>query len=66
MVQNWQASRQLLSDTSVAVQVLYDYSTARFYMWAQTDACIYLAMHIPTGETPVVSEFSLPEAAQKS
>ncbi len=32
-----------------AVQEAYDLALARFYMWAQTDAAVFLAIHSPTG-----------------
>ena len=31
------------------MQVRYDLSLARFYMWAQTEAMVYVAVHVPTG-----------------
>ena len=30
-------------------QEAYEPTLARFYMWAQTDATVFLAVHIPTG-----------------
>jgi hypothetical protein len=32
------------------VQVAYEYDLARFYMWAQTECCVYLVCNIPTGK----------------
>ena len=31
------------------LQEAYEPALARFYMWAQTDATVFLAVHIPTG-----------------
>lgn len=31
------------------VQVAYDYQLARFYMWAQTEYHVFVAIHVPTG-----------------
>lgn len=31
------------------VQVAYDYKLARFYMWAQTEYHVLVAVYVPTG-----------------
>ena len=31
------------------VQVTYDYQLARFYMWAQTEYHVLVAVYVPTG-----------------
>ena len=33
------------------VQVAYDLTLARYYMWAQTEEHVYLAVHVPTGKS---------------
>lgn len=32
-------------------QVHYDYSLARFYMWAQTDVSVHIAVQVATGKS---------------
>ena len=39
----------------VPLQVTYDLTLARYYMWAQTDSHVFLAVHVPTGVTPLPS-----------
>ncbi len=41
------------SSQSTAMQEAYDLALARFYMWAQTDAAVFLAIHSPTGAPQV-------------
>ena len=31
------------------LQVTFDLRLARFYMWAQTDETVYIAVRVPTG-----------------
>ena len=47
------------------LQVAYDYRLARFYMWAQIEDKIFVAMHIPTGK-PLQVGFSSPMSLRKS
>ena len=35
------------------MQEAYELALARFYMWAQTDATVFLAVRIPTGTRPL-------------
>ncbi len=37
------------SSLLTSAQEAYDLALARFYMWAQTDAVVFLAIHSPTG-----------------
>lgn len=32
------------------IQVTYNLELAQLYMWAQTEECIFLAVHVPTGD----------------
>ena len=32
------------------MQIIYNLDLAQFYMWAQTDDLVFLAVHVPTGQ----------------
>lgn len=35
--------------SDLLLQVTYDYTLAKLYMWAQTDNFLHIAVHCPTG-----------------
>ena len=37
------------------MQVAFDMRLARYYMWAQTDHMVFIAVHVPTGATSSVA-----------
>ena len=41
--------------SACATQVTYDLSLARYYMWAQTSAHVYIAIRVPTGAENLAS-----------
>ena len=46
------------------LQVAYDLELARYYMWAQTDRFVYIAISVPTGEpAPAAAEAQAVSAA---
>ena len=43
------AAYELIQDLGDGVRVTFDLRMARYYMWAQTSSCVYIAVYVPTG-----------------
>jgi hypothetical protein len=45
----WQAWQAASEEVKQSLAGCYDNRLAKFYMWTQTDCCVLLGVHLPTG-----------------